>query len=315
MPRLGPAVELQCQIPTGEAAARQERKNRVMSLVAEGFPVPQGRLFELIGLLGEPVTDLRGVSQILRDEPRLGAQILGLLRSSSLPEYRCAAGVPEAVVLLGSERLRMLVLGCALADFAGRRLPAEAVRRFWHHSLLTALLSQKIAAEVQPEFAEHAYFAGLLHDIGRLPLLIVGQEEEQTGAGFSSRVHDDPAREREYFGVSHCDVGRWIACCGNFPSWMADVVEHHHDPRQAAEEATLTAIVAAGDQCCQPLPAPEARAAQCPPPAARSGETWPADANLFQCRPPHLLTDDRALHSQFLESSTAYTPFPRFGSC
>ncbi len=134
-------------------------------------------------LLGEPVTDLRGVSELLRARAAPGRADPGAAALLSPARISPRHGPAEAVVLLGSERLRILVLGCALADFAGRRLPAETVRAFWHHSLLTALLSQKIAAEAQPAFAEQAYFGGLLHDIGRLPLLIVG-------AGRSSR----PAR-------------------------------------------------------------------------------------------------------------------------
>jgi putative nucleotidyltransferase with HDIG domain len=290
-----------------------------MSLVADGFPVPEGRLFELIRLLGDPVMDLGGVSEILRGEPRLGTQILGLLSSSPLQEYRRPMGISEAAVLLGSERLRILVLGCALADFAGRRLPAETVRGFWHHSLLTALLSQKIAAEVQPESVEHAYFAGLLHDIGRLPLLIVAHEEQTAGRKLPSRLHDEPALERDYFGVDHCEVGRWIACCGNFSPWISDILEHHHDPSQAAEDPTLTAIVAAGDRCCQTHGGPAfRRGVDLPagtPRAATAPSVTPIDGELlFRSRPANLLSEDQAIHSRFLETSTGYTPFPRFGS-
>ncbi|MGD0963630.1 MAG: HDOD domain-containing protein [Candidatus Acidiferrales bacterium] len=313
MPRLGPAVDFCRQIPVGDASARQDRKNRVMTLVADGFPVPEGRLFELIRLLGDPVTDLGGVSEILRGDPRLGTQILGLLSSSPLQEYRRAMDVSEAVVLLGSERLRMLVLGCALADFAGRRLPTEAMRAFWHHSLLTALLSQKIAAQAQPESAEQAYFGGLLHDIGRLPLLIVAHEQENEGCQLPSPLHDDPALERDYFGVDHCEVGRWIACCGSFSPWMADILEHHHDPSQALQDASLTAIIAAGDRCCQNRTGPEFR----PQPDATASDAAIPTAGelLFRWRPSDLLAEDRAAHSRFLEAYTQYTPFPRFGSC
>jgi len=310
MPRPGPTVDLYLQIPVGDTNARQNRKNRIMSLVADGFPVPEGRLFELLRLLGDPVTDLGDVSEILRGEPRLGTQILGLLSSSPLEEYRRPMGVSEAVVLLGSERLRILVLGCALADFAGRRLPAETVRGFWHHSLLTALLSQKIAAEVQPESAEQAYFGGLLHDIGRLPLLIVAHEDETAGHTLPSRLQDEPALERDYFGVDHCEVGRWVACCENFSPWIASILEHHHDPSRAAEDATLTSIVAAGDRCCQAPAGPAFRSA-----VESEAALAPGGGLLLESRPSNLIAEDQANHSRFLEICTRYTPFPRFGSC
>jgi len=313
MPRLGPRTADLCRqiLPAGDSA-RRNRKNRVMSLVAEGFPVPEGRLFELLKQLSDPVMNLGNVSALLRSEPRLGAQILGLLSSSPLEEYHRPLDVSEAVVLLGSERLRILVLGCALADFAGRRLPAETVREFWHHSLLTALLSQRIAGEVRPASADQAYFGGLLHDIGRLPLLIVAREEEQEGLAIPGGIQDSPALERDYFGVDHCEVGRWISCCGNFSPWMSDVLEHHHDPALATQDAMLTAIVAAGDRCCQSPSAPAEGVLSTQP----GPRTAPADGDLLcHMRPANLLEEDQAAHSAFLQTCARPTAFPRFGSC
>ena len=95
MPRLGPAVELQSpNSRRRRPPPARNRKNRVMSLVAEGFPVPQGRLFELLAA-AERTGDRpgRGERNCCAREPRLGAQILGLLRSSPLEEYRRPSGV------------------------------------------------------------------------------------------------------------------------------------------------------------------------------------------------------------------------------
>ncbi len=310
MPRLGPrTIDFYSQTPVRDAVARQNRKNRVMSIVADGFPVPKGRPFELIQMLRHPVMDLGGVSKILRAEPLLGTQILGILNSSPIEEYRRPSCVSEAVVLLGAERLRMLVFGCALADFAGRHLSAQTVRGFWHHSILTALLSQKIAAEVQPEATDQAYFGGRLHDIGRLPLLIVAHEEEHEGRKVPAGLHDEPSLERAYFGVDHCEVGRWIACGGSFSPWMVDVIEHHHEPAQAAADSALTAIVATGDQCCQN----HSRADSNEQPESHTVSQNHAE-RLFEARPSNLIEENRAAHSHFLQISAPYSPFPRFGS-
>jgi putative nucleotidyltransferase with HDIG domain len=282
----------------------------VLSIVAEGFPIPRGRVFELLQLLSAPVIDLDGISEMMHTEPRLQAKILGLLKSSPFREYQRPLGVPEAVVLLGSERLRILTLGCALANFAGSRLTAETMRDFWHHGILTGLLSERIAQEVQPDAAEKAYLGGLLHDIGRLPLLIVAREQELNGTRVPPGVHGDPLLESSYFGVDHCEVGRWIALSGNFAPWMADIIQYHHDPSHVAGDATLAAIVAASDRCC-PVPShPERGDRHAGYPLTRDyGEL------LLHMRPAGLLEDDRAAQSCFLENSSLYSPFPRFGSC
>jgi putative nucleotidyltransferase with HDIG domain len=237
-----------CASPTCPSAARENRKKRVMSIVADALPTPQGRIFDLVRLLAEPVKDLKAITEIVRQESLLNTQIMDLVTSSTSADVYEAPHFSDALVLVGSERLSILAAGCAVAEFAGRRLPAETIRDFWYHSLLTALLSEKIAREVHPESIERAYLAGLLHDIGRLPFLIALHDEEASLGKPVVQLQDQPASERNYFDLDHCEVGRWIAFSGNFSPWMRDVIEHHHDPSLATEDPQLVAIVAAADR-------------------------------------------------------------------
>lgn len=237
-----------CASVACQSVARENRKRRVMSIVADALPTPQGRIFDLVRLLAEPVKDLKAITEIVRQESLLNTQILGLAKTYTAADGYEPPHFSEALVLVGAERLSILAAGCAVAEFAGRRLPAETIRDFWYHSLLTALVSEKIAREVHPESIERAYLAGLLHDIGRLPFLIALHEEELKAEKTSVRLHDQPSSERNYFGLDHCEVGRWMAFSGNFSPWMRDVIEHHHDPSLAMEDPNLVAIVAAADR-------------------------------------------------------------------
>jgi HD-like signal output (HDOD) protein len=185
---------------------RQRRKSRVGTVLAEGLPALPTYAIQLNSLLSSPEVDLKKVTQIVRTDPSLCAQILGLANSALFNLRRRVLAVPEAVVLLGSERLRTLVLSCAFMKFAGRQLDSDELREFWRHSLLTAMLSERIARRVEYPEAEQAYTAGLLHDIGELPLLIVAHEEEGRSDAPLAGWRDVPAVEREYFGIDHPEV-------------------------------------------------------------------------------------------------------------
>jgi hypothetical protein len=114
--------------------------------------------------------------------------------------------------------------------------------------------------------------------------------------------------ERGYFGVDHCEVGRWLALCGGFASWIVDVVEHHHNPSKACEEPSLVAIVAAGERCCRPHDPGEPQVL--PGPFEGDGcET----RRILSLRPASLAAKDRAAHSWFLESVRAQGTSIRFG--
>jgi putative nucleotidyltransferase with HDIG domain len=306
---LGPhTADFDCLSPACQAVARENRKRRVMSIVADALPTPQGRIFDLVRLLAEPVKNLTAVNEIVRAEPLLNAQVVGLVNSSSQAGSCQTPTFSEAVVLVGAERLQILAAGCAVAEFAGRRLPIETMRDFWYHSLLTALVSEKIAREAHPESSERAYLAGLLHDVGRLPFLIASQDEETSTGNTLHHVHDEPASERNHFGVDHCEVGRWMAFSGKFSPWMTDVIEHHHEPSQATEDPHLVAIVAAADR---------SNAASSQFDTGHHSE-WPAGKHAYgrilSSRPQGLLQESQALQSQFLESSPLDSLFPAFGN-
>jgi HD-like signal output (HDOD) protein len=182
----------------------------------------------------------------------LNSHVQGLLRCFSAGEPSSSnANFSEFLILLGSERLRILALGCALAEFAGKHLPVETMRDFWQHSILTALLSERIAREAHPASTERAYLAGLLHDIGKLPLLIAAREQPDSNERLTLALHDEPEAERAYFGLDHAEIGRWMGLSGNLPGWMVSVLDHHHDHTRATEDATLVAIVANADHCSQ----------------------------------------------------------------
>ena len=120
--------------------------------------------------------------------------------------------------------------------------------------------------------------------------------------------------ERSYFGVDHCEVGRWIALSGNFAPWMVEVVEHHHDPSKSVEDATLVAIVAAADRCDQTPAAFDLRE-DSERQACAEAYPEPYGDLLYGMRPQRLLEENGAAQSQFLENPRLCTPFPRFGLC
>jgi putative nucleotidyltransferase with HDIG domain len=196
--------------------------------------------------------DLKKVGSVIRTDPSLSAQVLRLCNSALFGLRRRVISIEQAAVLLGTERLRTLVLTCSLMQFAGKRLTSTQLMSFWQHSFLCALLSERIAQQVDYFEKEQAYLGGLLHDIGQLPLWIVAIEEEEKGRPLPpSDWPDNVPVEREYFGLDHCKAGRSMAVAWNFMPSFIDVFEHHHNPERAQHDPYLVGIVAAADKFLQ----------------------------------------------------------------
>ena len=279
---------------------QERRKKRMMGLLSKGLPTLPNYLLDLNALLGSSSVDLKKVGKVIRTDPSLSAQVLRLCNSALFGLRHRVISIEQAAVLLGTERLRTLVLTCSLMQFAGKHVPMASLLRFWQHSFLAALLSERIARQVDYPEKEQAYLGGLMHDIGQLPLwMLVMEEQAKQREVPPENWADNLPLEREYFGMDHGKVGRWMAVAWNFmPSFM-DVFEHHHNPEQAQHDPYLVGIVSAADQFLMTQEAIEGETLE-------TGEApdHPADAPnspfaskevsglnfLLQCFP--LLTDD-----------------------
>lgn len=227
---------------------RQLRRRRVAEAASECLAALPRHVSQLNTLLTSPPVDLTRVTRTINSDPEFASLLLSLASTELFNTRSCGVTIPQAVVLFGSERLRTLALACAFFKYGGRDLAHDDRRGLWQHSFLTATLSERTARQAAYSQSGQVYLAGLLHDIGRLPLLIVAREEKAAGTTLPTDWHDSPSAEREYFGVDHCEVGRSIAAAWNLAPSLIDAVEHHHLPSHAKNEPTLAEIVAAGDR-------------------------------------------------------------------
>jgi putative nucleotidyltransferase with HDIG domain len=270
-----------------QLAEQERRKKRLTAILTQDLPTLPTYVLDLNALLSSPTVDLKKVGKIIRTDPSLSAQVLRLCNSALFGLRRRVLSIEQAAILLGFERLRALVLTCSLMKFAGKRLPNSQLVAFWQHSFLTALLSERIARHLDYFEKEQAYLCGLLHDIGHLPLSILALEEESKKrspppAGWL----DNLALERDYFGMDHAKVGRWMAVAWNFMPSFVDVFEHHHSPERAEHDPYLVGIIATADQFLMSLPASDTPSADGVDAAETAPMLGPADATFIQkCLP------------------------------
>ncbi len=282
-----------------ESAEEQQNKiARLRAALSEGLPTLPSYVFELNGLLSASPVDLKRVGEVIRRDPGLTAQVIRMCSSALLSVREKVSSIEHAVILLGTERLRTMVLTISLVEHVGNRLSASIVRSFWQHSFLTAILSERIARRTAFPRPEQAYLAGLLHDIGALPLLTIASRSqsgpkilEWLGGGESIQA------EQKQFGLDHCEVGRWIGISWNFSPALIDVFQNHHHPQEADRNVHLVGIVAAADQFCLKR-------------GVKLGEIWPQlssadslefDDVLRECL-PSLGADERIKLAEVLES-------------
>ncbi len=203
------------------------------------FPPIAARLLVLLSDESVPISE---VAELIGSDPTLSARLLQCVNSVEFGLPSRISDVTHALSLLGLERTREATVTLATSAYASGALRTGELRRCWEHSVATAVIADQIARACGA-FIGHAYIAGIMHDIGRLGLLVAfPRDYQRIIRDAADRCLDLLDFEREQFGVHHAEAGRLLAERWNFPEELLIVVGRHHDPCEG-EELDLLRIV------------------------------------------------------------------------
>ena len=236
-------------------------RNHLASIVSQGLdPIPPC-VFDLDVLLRASAVDVTRIDKALSCDAEFSLRVLRLSNAMLNRSDESAASVTDAVVLLGPCLFYTAVLLCGVTEFGAPAFRDQNAEALWPHSLQMAILSEKIAERSEYPLPGAAYVAGLLHDIGNLPLLMVAREQENSFEGLDAiEWRDNIELERSIFGLDHCQIGRWMAKSWRLSPSLVDAVGHHHNPARAEKDSHLAEIVGAAEYFCgasfplQPMP-------------------------------------------------------------
>jgi putative nucleotidyltransferase with HDIG domain len=196
----------------------------------------------LLSLLSDPAVDSNEVADLIAGDAAFTARLLQRVNSAEFGFFSDITSVRRAVALLGLDTTRHVTLAHATAVYAQGGLKTEAMRRSWQHTLATAVLAEEIATACGV-YAGVAFTAGIMHDIGRLGLLVAYPEEyERVIRNAAERTLDVLDFEQEEFGAHHAEAGRMLAEQWRLPGEMALIAGRHHDPCEGTELSLLRVV-------------------------------------------------------------------------
>jgi putative nucleotidyltransferase with HDIG domain len=177
------------------------------------------------------------VARSLSQDPALSRSVIDLANTAGFRATEPLRDVRAAVVRLGVERVRSLVLASSVFDiFPAEAKPARGVVAesrvspdgLWTHSLAAALVAEAFARAAGLP-ADDAFLAGLFHDVGKFLLVRVLAREyasvldqvEEWGLAIGDA-------EKAVLGFSHERAGAWLLSKWGLPGPVVAAVAGHH---------------------------------------------------------------------------------------
>lgn len=179
------------------------------------------------------------VADVISTDQVLSAKVLKLVNSPVYGFPGRISSVRHAVVLLGFNVIKGLVLGTAVFGNIGKY-----GQGLWDHSLACALFSRRIANEIGIPDPEEIMVAGLLHDLGKVVLCVLEPDDYEEAVRIAQDEHCHIREaERRVFTADHARVAGWIAREWHFPARLSIPVTYHHRPDLAKDFTQITAVV------------------------------------------------------------------------
>lgn len=181
----------------------------------------------------EPTACANDLNKVISLDPVLTGRVLQLINSAyySLPSK--VNSLTRAIILLGLNTVKNLVLGFAVFESFSRRdnFRVFTPDEFWTHSLSTAAAAKLFAVRHGVPLSEREDFfvAGLMHDLGKIPLNHLFPDAYRQAAETACRAPAGlRAAERGFVGLDHCEVGGMIAQKWQLgPGLSASMAGHH----------------------------------------------------------------------------------------
>jgi HD-like signal output (HDOD) protein len=226
--------------PSSPSVSRQtiERK---MRHVQEFGTIP-ALLKRLLEVLGNPYLSLEEIAAVVSKDQVLAGQLLKTANSAFFGFTSRVASIKQALLLLGVNAAKGLLLGVSLFHHV------RGIEGLWAHSVGTASVAAVIAR--RQALTDHAevFAAGLLHDVGKVFLVAKFSPEYRRALSLAQErgtlIVD---AEREIFDATHTEAAAWALEHWHLPSQLIEPIRYHHEPSLATMWCTETAVVHVAD--------------------------------------------------------------------
>lgn len=187
---------------------------------------------EVNRMLNEPDTTVGLIAETIENDQAIAVKVLKLINSAFYGVRSRVTNIHDAVVLLGFNSIRNIVLSVSVvkAFLNAGTAAGFNISEFWEHSIAVAISSKYLSEKTNGCDPEECFAGGLLHDIGKIIIahyfpdifikIIDDMEREYLAFG--------KAEEKYLPGMGHAKIGGFLAEKWKLPPGLTEMIKRHH---------------------------------------------------------------------------------------
>lgn len=159
----------------------------------------------------------------LSEDPALSVRLMQIANSSMYRSRSHADDLKMAVTRLGLKLVKNLVISLAMKQLyqAGSKWINDLLKEQWLASTKAAAMSQILARNTPQLNPENALLAGLTHNIGSLPIILLAEDDDD--------LFEDLNTLCRLINNLQGEVGSHIFQCWHFPDYLSAVALHCYE--------------------------------------------------------------------------------------
>ncbi len=189
-------------------------------------------------VINEPNANSNKIARVVQTDPSITARLIKISNSPLYRGRRKIESCPEALTRLGLKAAQDIITAFALKAVFVAKSPVirRKMQDLWAHSSYVAAISAVFAHKTPGFDPDRAMLAGLIHDIGVVPILAYADRQPDIIA--------NPVDLADTVRELRCDIGVQILRKWDFPSDFEDVIIHAENwYRDSGPQATYSDIV------------------------------------------------------------------------
>lgn len=212
--------------------------------------------------------------------------------------------IPQAILHLGFSELKNIILALSVIKFFSNGKYSDYLKPkdFWAHSIGVGICSRLLGTVIKAKELEHFFLAGILHDIGKLLLInLVNEQYEKVFAVIEERDCLIKEAEKAVLGIDHAEAGRLLAERWKLPASIKNSIYFHHTGLNEGTRDDLTGCVHIADITARMFSLGNPGDRLIPEPNARVWSSLNLGDNTFTEITPALMDDFNQTISHILE--------------